>query len=245
VKVIASDYAAAAAMLLLYDGSSNPFDEAEHIHSFTINQLSDRLSASVSDGFDFERTEKVVLILSILGVGKFYDDPFADKVFQVSDSEIQRFLSGRGRTSDLYGRAWNLGLDWLKTAFDKTEFWEEFDKEDLNLVTVLLPAEEETFPLDHNSSAYQEASKAFDDLLDAMKTSNDIGSLSDEEAEQARKEVEELKQELDAESVNLPSFGDKARVVLSWIGKEAAGAAIGALATAALVALAKLLSIPF
>ena len=230
-------------MLTVYDGTYREFDDT--IHRFTIAKLSDLLTAHASDGFDLDRTQKVIRILVGLGVGKFFDDPFADRIFQVTDNEIQHFFNRRIRSDDLFGRAWNLGLDWLKTAFDKTEFWEEFDREPVELVAILPRFENEELALDHNSKAYQDAAEAFDELLKALETTNDVGNLSEDEIEEARVAVKQLKAEIDGDFIELPGFANRARLILTWIGKEAAGAVVGGLAIAALVAVANLIGISF
>jgi hypothetical protein len=231
LRTVASDYAVAG--ILMYLHNSDP-DSATH--SYSIDTLSESLSSYVDSGFTPDRTEKFVRVIERMGIGEFFEDPFADPIFQISDSRILGFFTSRANTSDIFARAWNLDLPWLKSAFAKGEFWEQVDQEE-DEMTALLPIEAGQVHFQSNSDAFKEASELVDELLQKLEHSNDVGRLKPEELEQAQFEVAKIKEGLEAESVESPAYFKVTRATLVWIAKQAAGAVVGALALTALVAI--------
>ncbi|MCV0381847.1 MAG: hypothetical protein K5799_00125 [Erythrobacter sp.] len=239
-RAIASDYAAAGALLSIFDGR-----EMNEVHSFTLQQLQTQFSFNLNEGFDYDRTVKVVKTLQKLGLGEFYEDPFADPIFQVGNRAIYNFLVDRSNVGDIYGRAWNLGVDWLKTAFENSHFWEEFDREPHQLAGIVVPKREDVYPFDHNSAAYKEAKDLIDELLSSLRTGNDVGQLSAQDVVEATGKVESLRDDLEDPNTSSYDLVASAKDVLSWIGKQAAGAVVGALSISLLIAIVNLVSVPF
>ena len=104
----------------------------------------------------------------------------------------------------------------------------------------VVPASDRIVRMDHNSAAYITAVEQTDALADALARGNDVGKMSHEEVAVAAAEVESLRRELQGNAVRATAFWHRATSVLGWIGREAAGAVVGSLAIAALVALAAL-----
>jgi hypothetical protein len=239
-RSVASDYAVAGILLFLYNNDAN-----NTLHSYPIETLCDRLTSSVNPEFSLERTGKFVHMIESLGIGTFFDDPFAVPVFQISDDAISKFFTGRANARDIYARAWNLELEWLKTAFVKPEFWEQVDRESLELASTLIPSHTGSLTLDSNSEAFKQASELLDELLQKLSKSNDVGAMSPTEVAAAQEEVTIIRGELSKAEVEGPDFFHMSRQTLTWIAKQAVGSVVGALALAALAAIFNIPIIPF
>ena len=239
--VIASDYAVAAALLRIYDAKGDVFES--DLHSFTIDTLSDRLSSTVSPEFDLNRTDKIIKIILAHGIGSFFEDPFADEIFQISDTQISQFFQSRANSKTVFARAWNLGIEWVVTAFKNEKFWEEFDKEGIEVIQFRVAPTHQFDEESVNPDAIRAAREAFAAVVEALDKSNDLGALQDDDVAEIRAELVELQNQLDDPEPDLVSIANRARAALGWIAKEAASAAVGALAIAAYLALLRVFGI--
>jgi hypothetical protein len=108
-----------------------------------------------------------------------------------------------------------------------------------------VPASDRIVPLDHNNPMVSQAAADARKLAVALRESNDIGAISPEALPVAVEEVSQIAQALEQPAVRMPAFGERVRSTLGWIGKEAAGALVGAAALALLALLATILGIAF
>jgi hypothetical protein len=111
----------------------------------------------------------------------------------------------------------------------------------LSTTNVPVPASDRIVTLDHNSPQVREVIEAADGLASQLEETNDTGNLSAEAVEVAIDEVQQIASELRRLAVRMPAFSERAKSTLSWIGKEAAGALVGAAALGLLALLAALL----
>jgi hypothetical protein len=236
MKVIASDYAVAGVLKYLYDSITD-----DRVHSFTLENLANMLRFNLNDGFTDGRVEKIVKIINSLGAAEFLDDPFADPILQIESDRIRKFLEYRNNFEGVYRKSWDLGLDWLRSAYKKDVFWGEFDKEPFELGSSLVPVADGFVTLNHNSADYKQATSLIDDFLEKLRDSNDVGEMTAEDIDLAIVEVQSVKAELQQPSVAMPAFGENVRSIFGWIAKQAAGSIVGALALAALTALFNLM----
>ena len=110
---------------------------------------------------------------------------------------------------------------------------------------IVVPASDRIVTLDHNNPAISQAISDAKQLGVALRESNDVGAMSPEAVTVAIEEVTEITQALERPAVRMPAFGERAKSTLTWIGKEAAGALVGAAALTLLALLATIFGIPF
>jgi hypothetical protein len=106
------------------------------------------------------------------------------------------------------------------------------------------PASDRIVALDHNSPDLVKAISDAKQLAVQLQESNDVGNMSPEAVAVAADEIGQIAISLERPAVRMPSFGNRAVSTLTWIGKEAAGALIGAAALGLLALLATILGIP-
>lgn len=108
-----------------------------------------------------------------------------------------------------------------------------------------IPAADRIVSLDHNSIAFKEFKAAFKKLEESIRTSNDLGDLSDEEIEVAKSEISQIGSEQKRQWIRPAHVWMIAKSTLLWIFSQAASAVIGTLALSLLAALAGLLGVNF
>jgi hypothetical protein len=103
-----------------------------------------------------------------------------------------------------------------------------------------VPASDRMVRLSDNYEGAVSARAAVSDLSAALHQANDIGDLSSEEIEEAKREVWLIDQIVNQESVRIDWIESVAKACLQWIAVKAAEQVVGSLALAALTALALL-----
>jgi len=121
---------------------------------------------------------------------------------------------------------------------------EEGDSDETNVPTVV-PASDRIVRLDHNDPDLGRAINDAKHLTRQLREGNDVGNLSAEAVAVAVQEVAQIAMSLEAPAVRMPAFQERTVSTLSWIGKEAAGALVGAAALGLLALLASLLGFAF
>lgn len=101
-----------------------------------------------------------------------------------------------------------------------------------------VPASDRVVRITDNQIEAANAKSALSNLYSCLREANDIGGFSPEEIEEARREVWLLEQELLQEVVRIDWIEPLAKACLQWIAVKAAEQIVGALAIAALTALA-------
>lgn len=120
----------------------------------------------------------------------------------------------------------------------------EFEDLRRKLANAPIPAADRIVRIDHNSKESKEFSAALQKLTESIRTSNDFGNFTEEEVEAVKFEVSMIDPGERQQWVRPSYIWQVAKSTLLWIADKAAGAVIGALALAALAALAMLLGIP-
>ena len=108
-----------------------------------------------------------------------------------------------------------------------------------------IPASDRLVTIDHNSPDVSRAIADAKQLASDLVLNNDVGNLSEQGVAVAAQEVNEIAQALEGPAVRMPAFAERAKSTLSWIGKEAAAALVGAAALALLALIAALIGFPF
>lgn len=101
-----------------------------------------------------------------------------------------------------------------------------------------VPASDRFVALDHNSADVVELIAQTDDLITKLTNGNDVGNLTSDMVSVAVQEVGQLKAALEVNFVRPTTLFLRASDTLHWIGKEAAGALVGAAALALLALIA-------
>lgn len=107
-----------------------------------------------------------------------------------------------------------------------------------------VPASDRIVTLDHNNPDLVRAISDTKQLAAQLQGSNDVGGMSPEAVAVAVDEIGQIATSLQRPAVRMPSFGNRVVSTLTWIGKEAAGALVGAAALGLLALLAMILGIP-
>lgn len=110
-------------------------------------------------------------------------------------------------------------------------------------VEQLVPASDRIVTLDHNNPDLAKAISDAKQLAAQIQASNDVGNMSPEAVAVAVDEIGQIAISLEGPAVRMPSFGNRVVSTLTWIGKEAAGALVGAAALGLLALLATILGI--
>lgn len=113
------------------------------------------------------------------------------------------------------------------------------------LIAAPVPAADRIVRLDHNSTVFQDFKVAFDNLEEGLRASNNLGGLSANEFYVAKSEVAQVGIDCERQWVRPSHLWRVAKSTLLWLAETAAEAIVGALALAALAALATLLGIQF
>jgi hypothetical protein len=101
-----------------------------------------------------------------------------------------------------------------------------------------VPASDRIVLLSDNQPQLIEARASVASLGEQLKTGNDLGELTEDEIEEARREVWFLEQALQNEAVRVDWIEPLAKACLKWIAAKAAEQVVGTLALMALAALA-------
>lgn len=109
--------------------------------------------------------------------------------------------------------------------------------------TRVAPASDRLVRLDDNDPKVSEIRASLGELKQKIRTGNDLGSMSAEAAQAAHLEVERLEQAFQLQTARAGWLMGMASATLPWIGKEAAGAVVGALALAILALIGRFLGI--
>lgn len=104
-----------------------------------------------------------------------------------------------------------------------------------------IPASDRVVRLTDNQSEATNARLGLSNLGAQLNTANDIGGFSLEEIEEAKREVWLLQQELNREAIRVDWIESMAKACLKWIAVKSAEQIVGALALAALAAIAALI----
>jgi len=104
-----------------------------------------------------------------------------------------------------------------------------------------IPASDRIVKRSDNSAGFASAENSLEQLIAQLDTANDLGSLTAEEIEEARREVWILEQSIKQEAVRVDWIEPIAKACLKWIATKAAEQVVGTLAMAALAAIALLL----
>lgn len=124
--------------------------------------------------------------------------------------------------------------------------WDEAErlKQDLQVSDADVPGSDRYVTVDHNSREYAEATEALDKTLEAVRGNNAFAEHEAEDYEQRIAEIESGKRLLKAARVRLEAIIAVLAKALRYISTKFGDATMGALAAAALAALAKLLGVP-
>lgn len=115
------------------------------------------------------------------------------------------------------------------------------EEQDRSEVSSGAPASDRVVPLDHNAQGYKDAVKATDDVIEAVRGSNDFKTKNPEAHEQRLAELEAGKRLLTAARVRVAALAAVLVVALKWLLDAFGAGVIGKLAEVALAKLAPLL----
>ena len=113
-----------------------------------------------------------------------------------------------------------------------------------DLAGAVAPAADRIVGYDHNSREFKETREKVSELGKQLAQANDLGELSLRAAQVAAVEVEAIGNTMDQDFFRPAELWTRANMTLRWIGRESAGAVVGAAALALLTLLAAFLGFP-
>lgn len=165
------DYLAAATAMALY------FSNPESVrHSLSLEKLHELVTLELGMEFNEEYTDRAVQTLAGHGIFQIINDRFADNLIVVNDSDVRSFFLADEAAVSIYGRAWTLGFDWLKTAFARPTFWQSLasDLDDDPDAIRLAPAAVGFVDFTHNQGQLEAIVEAVDIASVTIERSNAI-----------------------------------------------------------------------
>lgn len=118
------------------------------------------------------------------------------------------------------------------------DFYDESMMPESTDQSVEIPASDRIVPVDHNSASVADIIDASKKLQESLLAANDIGAMGVGQAHAAAVEVGQISAAFAADFIRADRMFARAKETLAWIGKEAAGALVGAAALALLALIA-------
>lgn len=146
------------------------------VHSVTHEQIRGIFYQRVGRGLTSELAEAGVQHLEKIGLVTIEGDPYADTLIHMRDADLRSFCNSEPAADSIYKKAWDAGLEWLTTAFERANFWSDVASEAANEPTPapIVPSADGFVTLEHNSDVANELERVTTEADEAIRASNSI-----------------------------------------------------------------------
>lgn len=165
------DYLAIGVAMAIYEST----DKLSN-HSVTHEQIRGIFYQKIGRGLDAGLVEVAVQRLAVLSVATLEADQYADTLVHIRDVDLRTFCNSEGAAGTIYKKAWDAGLDWLATAFERSNFWDDvaLEAHQEATPTAIVPSSDGFVTLKHNSEVAKELERVVAEADESIRSSNSI-----------------------------------------------------------------------